>query len=132
MGHRPLYGSTAGVSPVLRPAFEPLFKQYGVDLYFCGHAHYYDRMSPLYNGTADPAGLNNPNSTMYVINGAGGHYMGLEAYSMTQPYTVVQQHGAYSWSTLNFHNCTHMTIDTLFSRNNTIYDSATLYKNRIC
>lgn len=66
MGHRPLYGSTSGVCPQCIPAFEPLFKQYGVDMYFAGHAHYYERMSPLYNGTADPNGLNNPNSTMYV------------------------------------------------------------------
>jgi len=64
--------SSNGVCNNCRLAFEPLFKQYGVDLYLAGHTHAYEREAPIYNNTIDPAGLNNPSSTWYIVNGAAG------------------------------------------------------------
>lgn len=125
--------STTGSCTNCILAFEPFFKQYGVDLYLSGHSHVYQRNAPIYNGTIDPAGLNNPSSTLYIVNGAAGHYDGLDSFVTPTPaYSVYQQNTTYSWSTLNFHNCTHLTVSAIASVNNSVYDSATLYKNRTC
>lgn len=39
--------------------WNPLFEQYGVDLYLCGHNHLYNRIEP-------------PNGIVYIITGGGG------------------------------------------------------------
>jgi len=125
--------SSNGVCANCRLAFEPLFHQYGVDIYLSGHSHAYERVAPIFNGTVDAAGLNNPNGTMYVVNGAAGHYDGLD--TLTRPlqsYSRYAQDNAYSWSTLEFHNCTHLTVRGIASANGTVYDEATLFKNRVC
>lgn len=47
----------------------PLFEQYGVDIVFSGHWHYYERMKPLLRGqvsTIEAGGV------VYVITGGGG------------------------------------------------------------
>lgn len=133
MGHRPFYNSAGGICANCTKSFEPLFHQYGVDLYFCGHSHVYCRNDPVYNNVSDPNGLNNPNSTWYIVNGAGGHYDGLDTLDPTlMPYTRYAQDTTYSWSKLIFHNCTHLTQQAISSANGTVYDQATLFKNRTC
>lgn len=68
----------------------------------------------------------------YIVNGAAGHYDGLD--SFTLPYKsyhrfgLATADGVYGWSKLTFHNCTHMTHDFIASKNNTVLDSATLFK----
>ena len=60
----------------IQQAFEPLFHQYGVDLYFDGHVHGYERTFPVYQ--AEVLGQNtqneyfNPPATVYVVNGNAG------------------------------------------------------------
>ena len=73
-GHRPWY-STDGKwndwpirAPVhLQAAFEPLFHEFGVDLYICGHKHYYERAKRAYKDKPDPSG------TIQIISGAAGN-----------------------------------------------------------
>ncbi|GAM89545.1 hypothetical protein ANO11243_075840 [Dothideomycetidae sp. 11243] len=133
LGHRPFYNSAGDTCTNCTAAFEPLFHQYDVDLYFCGHSHVYCRNNPVYQNVSDPNGLNNPSSTWYIVNGAGGHYDGLDTLNYPlQSYTAYAQDTAYSWSKLVFHNCTHLTQQAIYSANNTVYDEATLIKNRIC
>jgi hypothetical protein len=160
-GHRPWYLSYANVSKTIcwscKDVFEPLLLEYGVDLYISGHAHLYQRSAPLANGVIDPNELNNPNAPWYskfsicpllyllvellltmrpVTNGAAGHYAGLDALaSPPQPYQrfgLDTSNGIYGWSKLTFHNCTHLTHDFVASKNGTVLDTATLYKNRTC
>ena len=79
MGHRPWYASTSGASwpprsaAHVQAAFEPLFHEFGVDLYLAGHQHYYERTARAH------AGVPTPNGTMHVINGAAGCNEGLDA-----------------------------------------------------
>lgn len=69
-GHRGWYlSSTKSACANCQTAFEQLFWQYDVDLYINGHAHFYERTAPIYKGTIDPNGLNNPNATLYITNG---------------------------------------------------------------
>ena len=73
-GHRPWY-STDGKSndwPIRAPvhiqaAFEPLFHEFAVDLYICGHKHYYERAERAFQDKPDP------NGTIQIINGAAGN-----------------------------------------------------------
>ena len=79
VGHRPIYQSIEDLDdwPVntvkkCRTVFEPLFHQYGVDLYVGAHKHYYERIAPAFEGKADPDG------TVQVINGAAGNNEGVD------------------------------------------------------
>lgn len=133
LGHRPFYVSTSGVCANCTTAFEPLFYEYGVDLYFCGHSHIYERNAPVYKNVTDPAELNNPRATWYIVNGAAGHYDGLDTLNdPLRPYSRFAEDTTYSWSKLIFHNCTHMTQQAMASKNGTVFDEATLFKNRTC
>jgi hypothetical protein len=129
-GHRGWYlSASSSVCANCQTAFEKLFYTYDVDLYINGHAHLYERTAPIYNGVIDPNGLNNPNSTLYITNGAAGHYDGLDTFTNIQPYSVYHTASDYAWTTLTFTDSSHMTISTLWSANNTVFDSAVLFKN---
>lgn len=131
-GHRGWYlSASSSVCPNCRTAFEGLLHEYDVDLYINGHAHLYERTAPIYNNVIDPNGLSNPSSTLYITNGAAGHYDGLDPFTAIQPYSVYRQDSDYSWTTISFTNATHMTVSSLWSANNTIFDSATLYKAHV-
>jgi len=79
-GHRPMYCSDDTEWDAHRPGayfqsvIEPLFLQYGVDLYLCGHMHMYERIYPLINGTVVQSGnvYHNPKATAHVVQGTGG------------------------------------------------------------
>ncbi|OAA61350.1 metallo-phosphoesterase [Cordyceps fumosorosea ARSEF 2679] len=139
-GHRPWYLSLANVTHTIcwmcKDVFEPLFLEYGVDLYISGHAHFYQRSAPLNDSVVDPNELNNPSAPWYITNGAAGHYDGLsKAAKQKKPYErfrLDENDATYGWSRLTFHNCTHMTHEFVASNNNTVLDSATLFKDRSC
>ncbi len=139
-GHRPWYLSHANDTHTIcwacKDVWEPLFIKYDVDLYISGHAHYYQRSAPLKDGVIDPNELNNPSSPWYITSGAAGHYDGLsEGTDPPQPYErfrLDESDATYGWSKLTFHNCTHMTHDWIASENNTVLDTATLFKDRKC
>ena len=128
-GHRPWYVSTTECLEC-QAAFEPLFIKYGVDLVLHGHKHFYERQAAVANGVAQEI-QNNPTAPWYIVNGAGGHYDGLDIPGPpvnTSRKIVV----AYGWSLFTVHNCTHLTTEFYASGNGTILDTATLYKKRDC
>ncbi|KKA25173.1 hypothetical protein T310_0764 [Rasamsonia emersonii CBS 393.64] len=136
-GHRPWYISASNDSSTIceacREVFEPLFLQYGVDLVLSGHVHAYERNAPIRTFDVDPNELNNPSAPWYITNGAAGHYDGLDTLNYPlQPYARYAQDTAYGWSRLTFHNCTHLTHEFVASRNGTVLDRATLFKDRKC
>ncbi|KAK9343521.1 Metallo-dependent phosphatase-like protein [Lipomyces starkeyi] len=133
-GHRPFYGASHenGVCNECVTAFEPLFLKYNVDLVLAGHVHFYERNAPIKNGTADPNELNNPSAPWYIMNGAAGHYDGLDPIERSPDYIRYVQNSTYGWSKLTFHNCTHLTHQFVVSGNGTVLDTATLYKNHTC
>lgn len=134
-GHRPWY-SSGSVCASCQTAFEPLFVKYNVDLVLAGHFHVYERNAPVgLGGIADPNGLNNPAAPWYIVNGAAGHYDGLDSFTALTSYHrfgLSTADGIYGWSRLTYHNCTHLTHEFVNSANGTVLDSATLYKNRVC
>ncbi|KAI6020974.1 Metallo-dependent phosphatase-like protein [Pisolithus microcarpus] len=130
--HRPWYiaakNDSGDVCLACQQAFEPLFLKYNVDLYMQGHVHLYERNKPIANYSIDPAGLNNPKAPWNIVNGAAGHYDGLDTLVGSPYWTDVAIDTAYGWSRLTFHNRTHLTHEFVSSANGTILDSATLYK----
>lgn len=81
MGHRPWYVAAKKKHRCLecQAAFEKTFNKYGVDLVLLGHRHLYNRIHPIDDkGNIDPNGLNNPKAPWYIVNGAAGHYDGLD------------------------------------------------------
>jgi len=80
-GHRPLYSTSSLEFPFdqqerTRKTFEPLFQKFGVDLYIAGHVHMYERTWPMRDNVIVQEGYNNPNSTVYINNGAAGNVEG--------------------------------------------------------
>ena len=132
-GHRPWYVSgTACVE--CQTAFEALLNKYNVDVLQFGHKHLYERLDTVdTSGQPDKKGLHNPKSPMYIVNGAAGHYDGLDSLPKKRAaQSVVGIDSAYGWSRWTVHNCTHLTLEFVASGNGTVLDSATLYKKRSC
>jgi hypothetical protein len=137
VGHRPFYGSVANDPSDLcndcRLSIEPLFIKYNVDIVFSGHVHNIERLNPLANMIPDPAGLNNPSAPWYLRNGAAGHYDGLDPLVLpVVNYSNYANDTEYSWTRLTFHNCTHVTNEFVASKDGSVLDTATLFKNRTC
>ncbi|CAJ0564159.1 unnamed protein product, partial [Mesorhabditis spiculigera] len=85
MIHRPMYCSArcdAFENTVLKkganklPAIEPILGEYGVDMLFAGHKHYYERLFPIYNDRAtvykDAAHIKDAKATIHFVTGSAG------------------------------------------------------------
>jgi len=132
-GHRPLYVSTDDVCPQCQQAFETTLNQFSVDLVLAGHSHVYERSAPVFQNVSDPKELNNPKFPWYIVNGAAGHYDGLDTLpSVLNPFSRAAFDTHYGWSRLTFHNCTHLTQEFVSSADGSVLDSATLSKDRSC
>ena len=61
------------------PGWEPLLKEYNVDMYISAHVHNYERFLPIFNGTSHPKWRANPNriehpdAPVHVVTGAAGN-----------------------------------------------------------
>jgi hypothetical protein len=137
VGHRPFYGSVPNDASDLcndcRLSIEPLFIKYGVDIVYSGHVHNVERLNPVANTVPDLAGLNNPSAPWYLRNGAAGHYDGLDPLVLpVVNYSNYANDTEYSWTRLTFHNCTHVTNEFVASKDGSVLDSATLFKDRTC
>ena len=90
-GHRPMYcGSKEKTdcshweNDKIRIAFEELFFQHNVTIYFAAHEHFYQRICPIYNGTCQ-SGLTNKSTFILsdleypinIITGAAGNVEGI-------------------------------------------------------
>ncbi|KAJ5343439.1 uncharacterized protein N7506_003263 [Penicillium brevicompactum] len=129
-GHRPWY-STDSVHRCesCQDAFENLLYKYGVDLAVFGHVHNSQRLLPVFNGIADPRGMQNPKAPMYIICGGAGNIEGLIPIDDKPSYTKFAYADEYSYSTLKFLDDKHLQIDFIRSSNGDILDSSTLYKS---
>lgn len=52
------------------PDFEPLFMQYGVDVYASGHIHDYEFIYPTYNNTRVQTDFINPRAPVVILRNA--------------------------------------------------------------
>ena len=88
-GHRPIYCSGKEENddcinnPTRFHAIEEVMYRYGVDIYFSGHVHVYERNLPVYKGNVMPFTkrhsdtgnhyIQDPQAPMYIVAGIPGH-----------------------------------------------------------
>lgn len=66
---------------------------------------------------------------MYITNGLGGHYDGMDTNDSPLPKNIAAgiDH-VYGWSLVTFQNRTHLKHEFVASKNSTILDTVWLYK----
>lgn len=73
-GHRPMYNGDT-INTGFQAAMENLFYTYGVDVYFAGHEHSYERDWPVYQGVPEADYVTPLATTHLLIGGAGNDEM---------------------------------------------------------
>lgn len=91
--HHPPFSSATPRSgcQAIAQVLVPVFEETGVDVVFCGHNHFYERIGPLLNGEVDP-----DNGVLYVISGAGGK--SLRKLNHLNPFTKAFYSASYSFT----------------------------------
>jgi len=134
-GHRPVYslheqknGVPTGSATALQTAVEALFNLYGVDIYFCGHVHSYERQWPTVNNVPQKS-YNNPRAPVYIVNGAGGNIEGVTKYTDDTPadWNVVHQ-SVWGLGELTVYNASHVHWEFFEADNSTLTDEMWLVK----
>ncbi|KAJ1417410.1 iron/zinc purple acid phosphatase-like protein [Ochromonadaceae sp. CCMP2298] len=70
-GHHPMYNGKS-INADFQTAMEGLFYKYGVDVYFAGHVHSYERDLPVYQGVPE-ADYDLPLATTHLLIGGAGN-----------------------------------------------------------
>lgn len=106
--HRPLYchndeddvGDCQRNAPLFRSYLESLVESAKVDLFITAHEHSYERTWPVKNnGTYIEKDFNNPNATVYVVNGSAGGPERLDLWWQTPaPAWAAFWHSTYGYS----------------------------------
>ena len=127
-GHRPWYSTGTSSCGPCQKAFEPLLYRYGVDLAIFGHVHNSQRFTPVVNGTADPAGMNNPKAPMYIVSGGAGNIEGLTAVGANKTTNRFAYADKFSYATVSFLSEQRLKVEFVRSDNGQVLDSSVLYK----
>jgi acid phosphatase len=130
-GHRPFYSSQSSkLCLSCRLAFDHLLYQYDVDIYFSGHAHWYERFYPIEMNTTQILSMNYTNITtpIYISNGGAGN-PGCGESNTVQPLNfsakIIYQCG---YGQLIVYNSTHARWNFYLSVNQTLYDQIDIVK----
>ncbi|KAK3314857.1 Metallo-dependent phosphatase-like protein [Apodospora peruviana] len=127
-GHRPWYSTGTSTCGPCQKAFEPLLYKYGVDLAVFGHVHNSQRFAPSVNGTADPAGLQNPKAPMYIVAGGAGNIEGLSSVGKNVSTNRFAYADEFSYATLSFLDEQRLKVEFVRSDNGQVLDSSVLFK----
>lgn len=145
LGHRAMYcekdsdGECNSEAATLRDGFffdpqlfglEQLMLEFGVDMYFAGHTHHYQRSWVVANSTLVQANYIEPRAPVHVQSGIAG-VDGYDAFSVPPaPYTAFrdEQYNP-SFGRLTVHNATHATFQQLFASNGTVLDEFTIVQH---
>ena len=128
-GHRPWYTTSGGeICTPCQDAFEELMYRYGVDVGVFGHVHNSQRFNPVYNNTADPAGLQDPAAPLYIVAGGAGNIEGLSDVGNNFSTNVFAYADDFSYATMKFLDANHLEVDFIRSSTNDILDTSVLYK----
>ena len=130
-GHRPYY-SSGGVERPSRPAFEPLFVQYDVDIVYWGHVHWYERMYPLsYNGTVDQTNYTDATKPIYILCASAGNVEGLTPWpKKVETYTAYLDTTHFGLGLLSVVNATHLDWNFYDSETHEVLDGITITKEK--
>jgi hypothetical protein len=108
----------------IRAPLEALLAQYGVDFYFSGHTHHYERTWPVVRGAATQQDYLNPRATVHIQSGIAGTGPGDEFVVPQQPWEAFRDEAYYpTYGRLTFTNATHARYEQLFNDNGTVFDA---------
>lgn len=119
-GHRPFYCSAEhsqceADGSILREQLGQIFHEFGVDLYFCGHVHAYERLfdvAPSPGPQSPPVtsrATRNMRATTYIVSGVAGPDKLRKKFKMEQPdFSAVRAAGKQGYGRLTIYNRTHM------------------------
>ena len=130
-GHRPYY-SSGGVMKPSRPAFEPLFVKYDVDIVYWGHVHWYERMYPLsYNGTVVQTDYVDAKAPIYILCASAGNVEGLTPWPKhVENYTAFLDTTHFGLGLLSVVNATHLDWNFYDSATHEVLDGVTISKEK--
>lgn len=136
--HKPLYCSTSDYfdckinSAHIRGLFEPLFHEFGVDVYLTGHVHNYERTWPVLNGTAENQSYDKAKNTVHVVIGSAGDNEGLTNRWETCPAWSVAREGEHvGYADMIFRDANTLVFNYRNAASGAIMDSFTITKDRV-
>eukprot|EP01108_Squamamoeba_japonica_P003868 TRINITY_DN3091_c0_g1_i1.p2 TRINITY_DN3091_c0_g1~~TRINITY_DN3091_c0_g1_i1.p2 ORF type:complete len:120 (+),score=36.30 TRINITY_DN3091_c0_g1_i1:226-585(+) len=113
---------------------EPLFEQFGVDMYLSGHMHMAEFVKPVNMSgvvTSEPVdyrGLENvyvrPKNTVRVVQATGGIFMFSDTYKTPAQKWSAMRNDKFGYGRLTFHNATLAQYEyVLTEHDNAVHDS---------
>ena len=110
---------------------EQLMLKYGVDLYFAGHTHRYQRNFPTAHGALVQTNYINPLAPVHIQSGIAGVSGGEAFLPASRPYTAFRDTALnVGFGRIVVHNATHITFSQLMAVNSSVVDTFTLKQNR--
>jgi len=134
--HRPMYSSDTdewsehSVGGAIQTQLEPLIVKYGVDIYFCGHMHMYERIHPLINGTVVQASTNiynSPKAPLHIVAGTAGIFTDFE-YVNPQPAWSAVRFGRFGYGKLSVFNNSALHFEFMNQETKTSLDDFWILK----
>jgi len=135
-GHRPIFSAHVvdfppGLQFEQRDILQPIFEQYGVDLYVAAHVHAYERHWPIWNSKKTGESYTNPVGVVYVVNGAAGNIEGLASFDgpYHEPWMDVEL-AEYGYGMLDIVSASTLVYSFHSSADDSVQDTFTLIKQR--
>jgi len=111
------------------PDFEPLFMQYGVDIYSSGHIHDFEYIYPTYNNTAVQKNFVNPKAPMHLVTGNGGP-PSPSKFGKIMDWSYVHS-TTYSYTRMKAFNSTTMLLKQISNdKNSTVLEELYLHQDQ--
>jgi hypothetical protein len=119
---------------------EPIFDEFGLDIYWAGHIHFYQTFDgPVRGGKVLMDGFNNPTGTVHVCSGNGGppspsscsqycHGAGSGGRQWKDCAKCIAQ--PYSYTRLTAHNATDLTWEQVSNADGSIIDTWQLHQDK--
>eukprot|EP00040_Diaphanoeca_grandis_P044266 m.11825 g.11825 ORF g.11825 m.11825 type:complete len:626 (-) comp9000_c0_seq1:97-1974(-) len=111
-------GAGGATNKDMVPDFEPLFMQYGVDVYSSGHIHDYEFIYPTYNNTPVQTDFVNPRAPVHLVTGNGGP-PSASKFGKIMPWSY-EHSSVYSYTRLEVYNSTTMKWIQVANNDSTI------------
>jgi len=119
----------AGISPAANADLEPIFYEYGVDIYWAGHIHFYNRFDgPIFKGKVISKGTVNPKGTIHSCTGNGGPPSPSKCTCAEAGECTKCIAGPYSYTRFTAFNATDILWEQISNKDNSVVDSWTLHQ----
>lgn len=123
------YGT--GIKPSANADLEPIFYEYGVDIYWAGHIHFYNRFDgPIYKGKVVSKGTHNPAGTLHSCTGNGGPPSPSKCTCADKKECVTCIGQPYSYTRLTVHNATDLLWEQVSNADSSIIDTWSVHQEK--